>query len=518
MKTRLQFKWIGLLIVIALVVLIVFQGYWLKGVYGTLYNQMETHIMEAMRIADYKELFFRMEEIKGKVEAQEEEEVEYTNRIQFGNQQERKEPDHEEEKDGGFDFREKDLKNEVDSALTELLTALDGLENMIIQSMHMQLDTMMHVNFQRYDSLLVEELKARNINPHYQLNLMYQANEKHTVFHILGKNHPGMEEDTTAAVLDWKNSTFYDYPITLYSRSYDNDSVYSATEKNKADDTIGNPYSYRLYIKSPARIILLQMSGILLSSFLVLLLIIITFIYMLRTMMRQKTEEELKTDFTNNMTHELKTPLSISYAAVDSLLHYGEPVTEKQEKYLTIVKEQLSYLTGLVEQILTLSVENRNTFRLRPESIKLADMISRLIEQHKVKSKENICFDIDIPSTLELTADRTHLYNMVNNLIDNAFKYTLKKPVFIRIQAEVLPHEIRLSVTDNGPGISMTHQNRIFDKFYRIPSGNLHNVKGHGLGLYYIKDMMAKHEGSVSIDSIWGKGSTFTLHFKKNKK
>ena len=252
----------------------------------------------------------------------------------------------------------------------------------------------------------------------------------------------------------------------------------------------------------------------LISSFLLLLLIICAFIYLLRTILKQKTVEELKTDFTNNMTHELKTPISVSYAAVDALLNFSDPVNEKQKKYLTIVKDQLIHLTGLVEQILTLAVENRSTFRLRPETISLNELVNSLIEQYKLKASKPVEFTYSIPEDIELVADRTHLYNMLSNLIDNAIKYADKEPCRIEATARQDDHETTISITDNGPGISEANQRQIFDKFFRVPSGNIHNVKGYGLGLYYVKDMMGKHGGTARVESVPGKGSTFTLHFK----
>ena len=214
------------------------------------------------------------------------------------------------------------------------------------------------------------------------------------------------------------------------------------------------------------------------------------------------------------MTHELKTPISVAYAANDVLLNYDTHVSEKQKKYLGIVREQLTQLTGLVEQILTLSVENRNTFRLKQESICVADMIAPLIEQHKLKAEKQVDITTNIPENIAVFADRTHFYNILGNLIDNAVKYSGDKPAEISVSAEMQPNEIRVSVTDNGIGISDTNLQHIFDKFYRVPSGNLHNVKGFGLGLYYVKDMMSKHGGSVTVKSQPGKGTTFTLHFK----
>ena len=273
-------------------------------------------------------------------------------------------------------------------------------------------------------------------------------------------------------------------------------------------------YYYDLEIQSPDQIVFRQMAGILISSFLLFVIILIAFVYLLYTILRQKTVEELKTDFTNNMTHELKTPISVAFAANDVLLNYSDTINEKQRKYLNIVREQLNHLSGLVEQILTLSVENRSTFRLHPESVQVADVLTPLIEQFKLKADKPVSIISEIPDRMAVTADRTHLYNMLSNLIGNAIKYSGEKPCRIRIKGALSSKEATLSVTDEGIGISEANQKRVFDKFYRVPNGNLHDAKGFGLGLYYVRDMMAKHNGTVTVKSQPGKGSTFTLHFK----
>lgn len=509
MKKRLRFKLIALLIITALAGLIAFQAYWLKGLYETLYSQMESDIQESMRLADYKEMFFRLEEYKAREGLDE-----YSSQINIKEDIDKEEVEKEGEevnKDSSFIDKDEEGSNidlrgsTVDKATDQLLSTINNFGEYILQGMHQEIDTLISIRFHMYDSILGSELRKRDIEARYQLNLVYEMSDNHTVFQTLSKNYPGKKEDTTAAALDWKNSAYYDYPVMINAAYLD--------IKEISDNIMDTPLYYRLYLKNPERIILRQMTGILFSSFSVFIIIVIAFIYLLRTILRQKTEEELKTDFTNNMTHELKTPISVSYAAVDSLLNYGEPVTDKQHKYLSIVKEQLNHLTGLVEQILTLSVENRTTMKLRPESIHVKELIDKLIEQNRMKSGKEIHFIVEMPDNLMIYADRTHFYNMISNLLDNAIKYTDKTPVIIRIKGEHLHDEITLSIEDNGPGISLTHQTRIFDRFYRIPSGNLHNVKGHGLGLYYVKDMMNKHRGKVTIDSIIGKGSIFRLQF-----
>ena len=116
--------------------------------------------------------------------------------------------------------------------------------------------------------------------------------------------------------------------------------------------------------------------------------------------------------------------------------------------------------------------------------------------------------------TIWMCRQTVHIYNMLSNLVDNAIKYCDKEPCCIILEATKNEQEVCISVIDNGRGISETNQKHIFDKFFRVPNGNLHNTKGYGLGLYYVRDMMAKHGGTVTVESHLGKGSTFTLHFK----
>ena len=517
MNTKLRFKLIGILIILSLTGLIIFQGYWLKGLYDSLYTQMKINVEDAMRMADYKELFIRMIEFKkyGKEK--------YA--LYFGSSADS--ASLASGKDGItainehpdntlqilFRAEEDEPQKDPEILLSNYLEQINRIENVVPLVLHNILDPIKAVSFHMYDSLLNIELKARNIDSRYHINLVYQADKNTTILQVLSKNHPGMPNDTTAAALDWPNAIHFDYQIP-YNPTYHEMADIATLANTDGDPLLSNPFSYRLYLKSPARVVLKQMSGILASSFLLLILILIAFVYLLRTILKQKTVEELKSDFTNNMTHELKTPISISFAAVDSLLNFDSSLNTKQQKYLSIVKDQLTHLTGLVEQILSLSIENRTSFRLRPENINLNEIISSLIEQYSLKTDKNVIFDKNIADDILLVTDRTHLYNMLGNLIDNALKYSDKNPTLISLSIEKTTEEIWLTVTDNGPGISHTHINHIFDKFYRIPRGNLHDVKGHGLGLYYIKDMMEKQGGRVSVRSQINKGSSFTLHFK----
>lgn len=481
MKTKLSFKIIAALISISLAALLFSQGYWLKGLYDSTSKQINDNIEEAMRMADYKEVFFRIDEL-----TQGDTHGEISQSISFS-----KEEDEETEKVGMMDtfavhtdknpFKNEDIAN----SLNEYLSLLTNLEGQIQQALHLKIDSLMPISYNKYDSLLSIELKQHDIFVPHKLEVVQLVDSLPEVVVTF------LSADSLKTAENWNKAIQFNYPISTQSEQY-----------------------YQLTLNTPSLLVFKQISGILISSLLLVILILIAFIYLIHTILRQKTVEELKTDFTNNMTHELKTPISVAYAANDVLLNYDNNANEKQKKYLGIIREQLTQLSGLVEQILTLSVENRNTFRLKQESIPITDIIPPLIEQHKLKAGKPVNFTINIPDNIAVFADRTHFYNMLGNLIDNAVKYSGDKPCDISIQAETQTNGIRISVTDNGIGISEASLPHIFDKFYRVPSGNLHNVKGFGLGLYYVKDMMAKHGGSVSVKSQPGKGTTFTLHFK----
>lgn len=481
MKTKLRFKIIAALISLSLAGLLFSQGYWLKGLYDSTWEQVNGNIQDAMRIADYQEIFLRLDKLSNEGRHDE-----IKAELSLADDAEK-----ETEQVGIMDsfavttdknpFKEKD----PDKSLHEFLDLITTMEGEIQQALHQKVDSMIPIDFAIYDSLLTVQLKQHNIFVPYKLDVVQLIDGAPKAYMSFGKDHTFEEKDS------WKDATKFTFPIPTQPEQY-----------------------YQLSLKTPVQLVLRQMAGILISSFLLIVLILIAFIYLIHTILRQKTVEELKTDFTNNMTHELKTPISVAYAANDVLLNYDNNASEKQKKYLSIIREQLTQLSGLVEQILTLSVENRSTFRLKQETIPVAELVPSLIEQHKLKANKPIHITTEISDSIAVFADRTHFYNMLGNLIDNAVKYSGDKPCEITVKAEVRNNETLLSVSDNGIGISEANLPHIFDKFYRVPSGNLHNVKGFGLGLYYVKDMMSKHGGAVTVKSQPGKDTTFTLHFR----
>ena len=264
--------------------------------------------------------------------------------------------------------------------------------------------------------------------------------------------------------------------------------------------------AYRLTHHPVKSIVLEQMTGILCASAAILLVLCMAFWYLIRTMLRMRTLDEMKTDFTNNITHELKTPIAVAYAANDALLNFGTP-TDKEREYLGIAQQQLQRLSGMVEQILSMSMEQRKTLTLRLEEVDVGELVAQQVKMHQLKADKPVTFHIDIePERLTLRADRMHLANMLGNLIDNAIKYSEGKA-----DVTISCREGLVAVSDKGIGIAGERLPHIFERFYRVPQGNRHDVKGYGLGLYYVQQLMQRHGGRVEAESEPGKGTTIRL-------
>lgn len=265
--------------------------------------------------------------------------------------------------------------------------------------------------------------------------------------------------------------------------------------------------------ETPTFYLLRRMGWLLGGSVFLVLLTTGSFLFMLSTILRQKKLSEVKNDFINNMTHELKTPIATVTAAVEAMQHFGaldDP--KKTQTYLTISHNNLQRLSDLVEKVLNLAVEEKRELVLNPEPIILNDVVADLVTSHQVKAPKPITFQVAIPTDTRVTVDRIHFENALNNLIDNAIKYSRER---VTVQLTFLRTVTgwQLSVADDGIGIARTYQSAIFDRFFRVPTGNLHPVKGFGLGLAYVRQVVERHGGRVSLRSEPGKGSEFLLTF-----
>ncbi|WP_160712139.1 sensor histidine kinase [Chitinophaga solisilvae] len=264
--------------------------------------------------------------------------------------------------------------------------------------------------------------------------------------------------------------------------------------------------------ESPLQFILQKMMWTLLSSVILLVLTILCFMYMLRTILKQKRLSEVKNDFINNMTHELKTPIATVSAAVEALQNFNALNDQrKTQTYLDISKNELQRLSDLVEKVLHIAAEEKEDFELFREDVDLNEVVDNILTNHQLKATKQLQlrYDNKIPDTT-VFVDRTHLANAINNLVDNAIKYS-GDPVQLYIQTSIEDRKLKIRVKDNGIGIPRTYQENIFDKFFRVPTGNLHNVKGFGLGLSYVKKIVEMHGGTIRVHSEPEKGAEFII-------
>ena len=272
---------------------------------------------------------------------------------------------------------------------------------------------------------------------------------------------------------------------------------------------VNGDLTYFAYISPLTNNILREMGGVIITSAIIALVLTFGFWYLLRVIARQRTIEEMKDDFTNNMTHELKTPIAIAYAANDSLLQFPDPGDEaRTKKYLTAALEQLSKLSELVESILAMSMERRKHLAMDKENINLKEFLPKIIEQQKLKAEKTCEISLECQRDAVVEADPTHFSNVIGNLIDNSIKYS-GDSVIIAIKAD----STGLSVSDNGIGIPEKSLPDIWSKFYRVPHGSKTEVRGYGIGLFYVKSIVDKHGWRIGVVSRQGKGSTFTIKF-----
>ncbi len=472
---KLPFKYIAILVIVSLAGIFAYQAYWLTGLYHTMHSEMERDITEAMRMSDYNEMMIRVDKMKqddinhGEVSVSagysddgksfvrssttisREDSLDNTtlhetfmpkgdsvyathpndstrvevsvrknvplltkeDSVLFIDQHRETDKVRWMSADSARERLEEAVKDS-DSSPQSALSAKGGLDvilrdqNSMLElatylqrGLHSGLDIISDPDVVLYDSLLTSFLHDRNINlPHRLLHL-----------------HKGSKWDSTILYIDTL--------VNIGTPGYVPTS--KAVEYNYSFD-INTNQSYRLIMEPAGMLVLRQMSGILTTSFVILIVLAFSFWFLIRTILKQKILEEMKSDFTNNITHELKTPIAVAYAANDALLNFNQAEEKAQrDKYLRICQEQLQRLSGLVEQILSMSMERRRTFRLHPEEFAIRDILETLIEQHKLKAESSVHISVDIePEDLSVLTDRTHFSNIISNLIDNAIKYSEK--------------------------------------------------------------------------------------------
>lgn len=259
--------------------------------------------------------------------------------------------------------------------------------------------------------------------------------------------------------------------------------------------------------------ILQKISLQLVFAVVMLAVIVAAFVFLYRNLRQQHRLAEIKNDLIANITHELKTPIATVSVAIEALKNFNAMHdTLRTKEYLDISGLELQRLNLLVDKVLKLSMFEQDKMELREETVDMKAVVGEVVDSMRLQLEKRgatVSTEYDGES-FYVKGDRTHLQSVLYNLLDNAIKYTGRKPE-IKIHLADKAGRLLLRVSDNGIGIAPQHQPKIFEKFFRVPHGNTHNIKGYGLGLSYVAEVVRLHGGKISVESEEGKGSTFSV-------
>ena len=469
-----RFKTISATFIIVIAVIFICNVYYLVSLYNSIRSNVERDVMTALADADIDDLMYRA----GRAQA-------LASNVQMQEEVEEKQAPRKAE---ATTYRDENgqlisVRTEADGTVIEeraMLSENSSYSNQMVDAMsrqfHKIMDKYIPLDMAVMDSVLYNQLSNRFIYPDFLCVEVVNSNDSVICGNPKLNGESGLDS--------------FSFNINPDEGIY-----------------------YKAYMTPLTRHILSQMFGIIITVFLLMVAFSLAFWYLFRTVSRLRTIEEMKDDFVSNMTHELKTPIAIAYSANDALLNYdtsNDP--DKKTKYLTIANKQLKRLGELVENILAMSMERRKAMKLRPEDIPLREFVEEIAAAQRMRGDKNITINVNVADNIIVEADRTHLANVLNNLIDNAIKYSDDS-----VEITITGNDKDLSVKDNGIGIPSKSIPYLFNKFYRVPHGNRQDVRGYGIGLYYVKSILDKMGWAIEVKSTEGKGSVFIIKFNKDE-
>lgn len=387
-----------------------------------------------------------------------------------------------------LDLKSEQFDNSVRIAMKSVLNQLLDHKNDTIFQQHLlklscqkpRLDVTDIIEPQLLDSLLFQEIQSMELSDQFKYGLYNKQS---------GRFVAGDYKDVTKKLLE---SPYQFSVASLY----------------KPGD-----YFLSIYFSGRTGFAMNQMEIWLLLSIVFLVVLIISVIWVSLTVFRQKRLSEMKTDFINNLTHELKTPIATSSLAAEMLLR---PEVSKQagkiEKYAGIILDENVRLQNHVDQVLQVSIFETGQQRFRFRRTNIHHLLGSVLESFDLRiGEQNIKIAIDLEAERHIVvADKAHILNVFYNLLDNALKYSPKDPKIV-IKTWNTKKGIVVRVKDNGIGISPEHQTNIFKNLFRVPMGNIHDVRGFGMGLYYVKTVIDHHHGKIELKSEVGNGSSFDI-------
>lgn len=387
-------------------------------------------------------------------------------------------------KENKIDFVQ--LKSLVESVLADRVET-EELENRRITDL---------INLEKLDQSILNNLSSRGIKTDYHYGVL-SSNDNNFV--IMDGNYVVFPEKEIEA-------TITDHNLKLL------DSPYAANIFVRNSNALG-----KLIIEFPTRnrFIISRILTNIILSLVFIAITIFSFLYTVFTILRQKHVSEIKTDFINNMTHEFKTPIATISLAVDSIQNPNiKKDPEKVERFSNIIREENKRMLRQVEKVLQMAQFNNRRVKMSMEPVDLHKLLYQAKEHIELQvNRRGGAVDLDLDAGKQIiNGDENHLSNIFHNLLDNANKYTTGIPE-IKIRTKNQNQGVLIEIEDNGQGMTRDQIKNIFEKFYRIHTGNVHDIKGFGLGLSYVKTIVDAHHGKIDVKSKPGKGSTFQLFF-----
>lgn len=334
-----------------------------------------------------------------------------------------------------------------------------------------------------------------------------------------------------AITFDAENlDTEYNYSITDERNEFVSflsytDKYNSSMDLNKAISVKlfpGNIFDEELYLNvlfpQKGSMLLQEIGLAIVVSILLIVLVIVSFYIMFITILDQRRLAAIKRDFINNMTHEFRTPISTISLACEAAMDKDMNKNDLQSvmPFIKMIDEENKRLSGLVEQILKSTILDRGEIKMKREQLELNDIVAKTVDKSNFRVNNGKIHLEQAVGTMPFEGDLIHTTNIISNLIDNAIKYS-KDTIDITVKTERIPNgDYKLTVEDKGIGIKNEHLDKIFDKLYRVPTGNVHNVKGYGLGLNYVKAIVDKQGWEIKVKSKFGEGSIFTIIIKNS--
>ncbi len=527
--SSVRIRWIIGLMTVALLGLVAFQGYWLNSVITANEEEFKRNVMASLREVSQKleqiealhilkeqarqQQFYQQirsqtpviidqgtnntvvfrwgDTIQGQeggfefsyiMEATSEDPGLYEDKTLESNIKQRELPEKPDEKalieeEEALHNQQKRLQDAVEKMSRRSETMITVMEEMMLPKQILR----KRIDREVVDSLLRNELANRGINLGYEFGVLQPQRNR-----FVALTNPNSQQKLLES----------GFQVNLFPNDVMNDLSYLLVDfpgKNR-------------YLK---RKILLTVS----SSGILMLIILGVFAYAIQIILKQKKLSEMKTDFINNMTHELKTPIATIGLAVEALQDNAiQQVDTMRHRYLGMIGEENKRLGSQVERVLQMARIDRNEIKLNKEELDLHSLINDAVEKIslQVEHKRGETKTILNADRSNIYADETHMLNVLLNLLENAIKYSKEAPS-IMVRTESFKNYIQLYVKDRGVGMKKEAIKHIFDKFYRVPTGNVHDVKGYGLGLPYVKSIIEEHGGSINVESEPGKGSNFII-------